>query len=57
MEGIDDQLKAILGRFPSQRAVAECSIKNTVDVITDALVLPEHLQDSCDCRERILGPV
>ena len=57
MEDIDDQLKAILGHFPSQQAVAERSIKNTVDVITNALVLPKHLQDSCDCHERILGPV
>jgi hypothetical protein len=57
MEGINDQLKAILGHFPSQQAVAEHSIEDTVDVITDALVLPEHLQDGCDCHERILGPI
>jgi len=57
MEGVDDQLKAILGHFLSQRAVAECDIEDTVDVITNALILPEHPQDCCDRSEGILGPV
>jgi len=57
MEGVNDQLKAILGHFLSQRAVAEYDIEDTVDVITNALILPEHLQDCCDHSEGILGPV
>ena len=57
MEGVDDQLKAILGHFLSQRAVAECDIEDTVDVITNTLVLPEHLQDCCDHSKGIFGPV
>ena len=57
VESINDQLKAILGHFLSQRTVAERDIEDTVDVITDALILPEHLQDGCDCGEGILGPV
>ena len=57
VEGINDQLKAFLGHFLSQRTVAECGIEDTVDVITDTLILPEHLQDSCNCSEGILGPV
>ena len=57
MEGVNDQLKVILGHFLSQQAVAECDIEDTVDVITNALVLPEHLQDCCDCSKGIFGPV
>jgi hypothetical protein len=43
VEGINDQLKAIVGHFLSQQTVAECDIEDTVDVITNALILPEHL--------------
>ena len=57
VERVDDQLKVILGHFLSQRTVAERGIEDTVDVITDALILPEHLQDSCDRGKGILGPV
>ena len=57
VKGVNDQLKAVLGRFLSQRTVAEGGIEDTVDVITDALILPEHLQDGCDRGEGILGPV
>ena len=42
VEGVNDQLEAVLGRFLSQRTVAECGIEDAVDVITDALFLPEH---------------
>jgi len=57
MEGVDDQLKAILGHFLSQRAVAERGIEDTVNVITNALVLSEYLQDGRDRGKGILGPV
>jgi len=57
MEGVDDQLKVILGHFLSQRAVAEHGIEDTVNVITNALVLSEYLQDGRDCSKGILGPV
>jgi len=43
VEGIDDQLKAILDHFLFQRTVAQRNIKDTVDVITNALILSEHL--------------
>jgi len=43
VEGVNDQVKAILGRFLTQRTVVEGDIKDTVDVIADALILPEHL--------------
>jgi len=57
VEGIDDQLKTLLSHFLSQQTVAECDIEDTVDVVADALILPEYLQDGCDCGEGILGPV
>jgi len=57
VEGVDDQLKAIIGHFLSQRTVVECDIEDTVDVITNALILPEHLQDGCDGGKGVLGPV
>ena len=57
VEGVNDQLKAVLSHFLSQRTVAECDIEDTVDVITNTLILPEHLQDGCDRSEGILGPV
>ena len=43
VEGVNDQVKAILGHFLTQRTVAEGDIKDTVDVIADALILPKHL--------------
>jgi len=43
VEGINNQVKAILGRFLTQRTVAEGDIKDTVDVIANALILPKHL--------------
>ena len=57
VEGVDDQLKTLLSHFLSQRTVAECDIEDTVDVVADALILPEYLQDGCDRGEGILGPV
>ena len=57
VEGVNDQLKAFLGHFLSQRTVAKCDIEDTVDVITNTLILPKHLQDGCDRGEGILGPV
>ena len=56
VEHIDDTLKAFLGRFISQRTFAKCYIKDAVDVIPKALILPEHFQDFLNCGEDILGP-
>ncbi len=43
VEHVNDQLKVILVHFLSQRTVAERDIEDTVDVIADTLILPEHL--------------
>ena len=57
VEGVNDQLKTILDHFLSHRTVTERDIQNTVDVITNPLILSEHLQDGCYGGKGILGSV
>jgi hypothetical protein len=56
MEGINNALKTLPGHFASKRTVAKGGLERAVDVIPEALILPENLQDSCNSRECVLGP-
>ena len=56
VEHINNTLKVFLNHFIFQRTVAKCDIEDTVDVIPETLILPEHFQDFCNCGEGILGP-
>ncbi len=42
VECVNDTLKAFLGHFISQTTVVKCDVQDTVDVIPETLVLPEH---------------
>ncbi len=56
VERVNNTLKAFLVHFISQRTVAKCDVKDTVDVIPQILILPKHFQDFCNCGEGMLGP-
>jgi hypothetical protein len=56
MEGVNDTVKTLLDHILSERAVAKCDLKHTVDVVPEALVLPEFCQDGRHCSKGMLRP-
>ena len=55
VEHVNNTLKVFLVCFIFQRTVAKCDVEDAVDVIPQTLILPEHLQDFCNCGEGMLG--
>jgi hypothetical protein len=57
VKGVYNALKTLFDHLISQRAVAKSDFKCAIDIIPEALIVSEHLQDCCNCGERMLCPV
>lgn len=53
---VNNTLEAFLGHIIPQRTVVKCDVEDTVDVISNALILPKHIENCCDCSKGMLGP-
>jgi hypothetical protein len=57
VKGVYNTLKTLFDHFIFQRAVAKSNFKCTIDIIPEALIISEHLQDCCSRSKRMLCPV
>lgn len=56
MESVDNALESLLGHFVSEGAVTKGNLKRAIDIVSEALILPKHLQDGGNGGECVLGP-